>query len=174
MKCKRGPSSPPKQLALAIPKLSLADQDEADHLTAQVVYECGLSFTFFEHSTVLRLLRKLNPAYKPPKHYRLSEDLLNSVYASTKEKVNKIINAEDQLDVTFDETTNINNERVLNVAVTTTQDAFYYHNTILSSDTIDNERTIDLVVSLLKNVSQDRLDQINSVTTDTYVTIENI
>ena len=120
MKYKRDPSSPSKQLVLAILKLSLIDQDETDHLTVQVVYEYDLSFIFFEHLTVLRFLRKLNPIYKSLKYYRLSEDLLNNVYTSIKEKINKIINVEDQLNVTFDEITNINNERVLNVVVTTT------------------------------------------------------
>ena len=64
--------------------------------------------------------------------------------------------------------------RVLNVTITITQDTFYYYNIILFSDIIDNERIIDLIMSLFKNVSQDRLNRINLVITDTYVIIKNV
>jgi hypothetical protein len=156
------------------PKLLLSDQNELDLLAARAVYEVGLPFTVFEHPAIQNFLTKLNPPYRSPKRFQLDNSLLNSMYESVKKQIDTIINEEDALSVVFYETTNINNERVLILAVTTKCGAFYYENSILSSDTVSSERIADLLVPMLQNVSRNGLERINAVTTDTCALMKNI
>ena len=88
----------------------------------------------------------MNPAYIAPSAYRLANGLLDQIYDEVKDEVDALIAEEEHLGVTFDETTNIISDRVLNVTLTTKFGAFYYHNAILPPETASAELIIEAVL----------------------------
>jgi Protein of unknown function (DUF 659) len=77
------------------------------------------------------------------------------------------IDKEDQLNVCFNGSSNINYQRICNISVTTKKGAFYYHNTALGLNTAGAVYTADKVIKALNIVTRNRLSRINSISADT-------
>lgn len=166
--------SPHKQLAIALSKWTQADEDEADQLAAEWLYEANLPFNLFEHPAAKRFFNKLRPSYTPPSAYRIANSLLDESYKKVKETVDAIIDEEEALGVVFDETTNVISDRVLNISITTSRGAFYYHNLILPPETASSSLLTNLVVESLDTVSRGKRERINACSTDTCSTMRDI
>ena len=82
--------------------------------------------------------------------------------------MDRLIAEEEHLGVTFDETTNINSDRVLNITLTTKFGAFYYHNAILPPETASAELIIKAVLETIDVVYKGKRERINAYLTDTY------
>ena len=143
-------------------------------LAAQLIYESNLPFTTFDHQAMKGFLYKLNPAYKAPSAYRLANNLLDQVYENVKKDVDTVIDEEEMLGVTFDESSNVINDRVLNIAITTGRGAFYYHNVILPPETANSELLTDIVVKSLDLISKGKRERINACSTDTCSVMQNV
>ena len=72
-----------------------------------------------------RGFRTLNPVYKPPDRKALAGPLLDKVYIQVKEKIDSIIQSTKLLNIVIDESTNINNARIVNISIHTPSDAFH-------------------------------------------------
>jgi hAT family C-terminal dimerisation region len=78
------------------------------------------------------------------------------------------------LGVVFDETTNVTNNRLVNIAITTGRGVFYYHNRILPPETASSGLLTNLVVDSLDIVSGGRRERINACSTDTCSVMRDI
>ena len=155
------------QPTIAVSKWTTEDSQKLDELCALYIYRQNLPFTHFEDEDLRAIFRRLQPKYEPPRSHRLRHGLLDEVYTKTKKEVDEIIDKEDALGITFDETTNVRNQRVTNVAVITGSGAFYYHNLILPPVSVTAAFLTDLIVESIDKITKGHRERMNSVTTDT-------
>jgi hypothetical protein len=83
------------------------------------------------------------------------------------------INKKDQLNVYFNESFNINYQRICNISVTIKKEAFYYYNTALGLDIADAVYIADKVIKALNIITRNRLSRINFIFIDIYNIILN-
>jgi hypothetical protein len=102
---------------------------------------------------VIAFLRALNSAYIPPKTTFLKTTILDNTWKAVKKKVDAKIKKEEQLNVCFDGSSNINHQRIYNISVTTRKEAFYYHNTFLGLDTAGATYTAEKVTEALNVIT---------------------
>jgi Protein of unknown function (DUF 659)/hAT family C-terminal dimerisation region len=157
----------PQQQQLVIPRLTLYTEHILNVLAARAIYENNLPFTTFEKYPMTKLLFRLNSAYKPPTAFELANSLLDEVYKTVKEEVDTIIDDEECLGVTFDETSNVNSERILNITIFTRRGIFYYLNLVLPAETLSSQRTTEIVYEKLLSISNRKIQRINAISTDT-------
>jgi hypothetical protein len=129
----------------AFDRISPAKHSRLDRLTALMIYDTGLPFVFFEHSSVQAFLRNLRPGYTTPISTRLYGGMLEKAYNTVKKKVDKHLNSQDHLNITFDKTSNVVSQRVINIAVTTDRGAFYDQTITLNTITVNSEYAADTV-----------------------------
>jgi hypothetical protein len=86
-----------------------------------------------------------------------------------KDKVNTKINKEDQLNVYFNKSSNINYQRIYNISIIIKKEAFYYHNTALGLNTVGVIYTADKVIKALNIVTRNRLLRINSISLQIFI-----
>ena len=112
-------------------RLDNSDHQELYELAVLMVYEGGLSFTFFEQPAVQNFLHRLNSVYKPPSAFVLRESLLDNSYERVKEEVDETIDKEDSLNVCFDGSGDIARHRILNISIHPTRSAFFHENLVV-------------------------------------------
>jgi len=71
-------------------------------------------------------LHSLNPAYNPPNQKALAGPLLDQVYTQVKARSGALLNGLDQINVSTDESTNINANRIANISVQSKYGALHY------------------------------------------------
>jgi hypothetical protein len=98
----------------------------------------------------------------------LATIILNTTWQAVKDKVNTKINKENQLNVYFNEFSNINYQRIYNISVTIKKEAFYYYNMALDLDIAGAVYIADKVIKALNIVTRNRLLRINSIFINTY------
>jgi hypothetical protein len=57
-----------------------------------MIFEAGLSLSFFEHLAVQAFLHRLRPAYNPPCRTKLSTTLLKNSYQYVRAEVKEYLN----------------------------------------------------------------------------------
>jgi hypothetical protein len=149
--------STPKNRQLSLLRLSFEAEHAIQVITARAVYECNLPFTIFEKEPLLKLHHCLNPAYRPSTASQLANSLLEKVYSTVKEEVDNLIDVEEALGVTFNETSNVNSERMLNITISTRHGIFYYLNLVLPPETISSQITTEIVYKTLLLISKNRI-----------------
>ena len=161
-----------KQIAFT----KLLDQDKAklDSAFANVCYAQSLPFNIYESDAMKDALYKLNPTYKPPTRKAIATHLLDSAYESLKVKIDATILAQHFLNVISDESTNINNNRIFNISLHTSNGALYW----LSEDIGEEQMTAGNIANMLKTrlreLSNGDLQRINTVATDTCPTMFSV
>ena len=118
-----------KQTLLNIPKLSTETKALLDLDFAEACYVSGLPFTVYQDEAMQKGFRTLNPAYKPPNRKALAGRLLDKVYIHVKEKVDSAIQSTKLLNIVTDESTDINNSRIVNISIHTPSGAFHWRKT---------------------------------------------
>jgi hypothetical protein len=132
-----------------------------------MVYDCGLPFRFFEHPSVKAFLSRLRPAYRPPSRGRLDDTLLQDCYEATKQEVEEYVDTQELLAVSFNESNDTASHRVMNIALTTPRGAFYYESIDLGAATVSGEFCAEKIELKLQDITKQRMERINSISTDT-------
>jgi hypothetical protein len=136
-----------------------------------MIYEAGLPLGFFDHFAVQAFFRRLRPAYKPPCRKRLSTTLLDESYRSVKAEVEEYLDKQDNLCLSFDESNDVANNRIMNISVTTERGAFYYENIDLSAASVTAEFCAEKIEQETRLITKGQLTRINSISTDTCGTM---
>ena len=136
-----------------------------------MIYEAGLPLSFFEHFAVQAFFRRLRPAYKLPCRRRLSTTLLDESYRSVKEEVEEYLEKQDNLCLSFDESNDVANNRIMNISVTTERGAFYYENIYLDARAVTAEFCAEKIKQQARLITKGQLKCINSISTDTCDTM---
>jgi hypothetical protein len=131
-----------------------------------MIYEAGLPLSFFEHFAVQAFLHRLRPAYKPPLRSRLSTTLLENSYGSVKEEVDKYLEKQDNLCLSFDESNDIASNRIMNISITTERGAFYHENIDLGATIVSAEFCAEKIEQETRLITKGQLQRINSISTD--------
>ena len=120
-----------------------------------MVYEAGLPLSFFEHSAVQAFLHRLRPAYQLPHRTRLSTTLLDNSYRSVKEEVEEYLEKQDNLCISFDESNDVANNRIMNISITTERGAFYHENINLGAIAVTAEFCAEKIEQQTRLITKD-------------------
>jgi Protein of unknown function (DUF 659)/hAT family C-terminal dimerisation region len=131
----------------------------------------NLPFTTFEDPFGKAFLRSLNPAYNPPSRKTIAGPLLNTVYENIKSRTDELIGSFPNINITTDESSNINRTRICNISIHSDHGSLHY----LSEDIRAKRMTAPASAEWLRNhllaLSDNNLRRINSVATDTCDTM---
>jgi Protein of unknown function (DUF 659) len=155
----------------AFDQISIHEHSKLDELAALMVYEAGLPLSFFEHSAVQAFLHRLRPAYQLPHRTRLSTTLLDNSYRSVKEEVEEYLEKQDNLCISFDESNDVANNRIMNISITTERGAFYHENIDLGAQAVTAEFCAEKIEQQARLITKGQLGRINSISTDTCDTM---
>jgi hypothetical protein len=136
-----------------------------------MVFEAGLPLGFFEHSAIQAFLHRLRPAYNPPCRTRLSTTLLEDSYQHIKAEVEEYLEKQDNLCISFDESNDVANNRIINISITTERGAFYYENINLGTTSVTAEFYTEKIEQQIRSITKGQPKRINYISTDTCDTI---
>jgi hypothetical protein len=105
------------QPAINFPLLTSDKKHEVDLKAAMWCYKSSYPFNMYESPDAQDFIHDINPAYDPPNRRALSGRLLDEVYASVKARSDTLITNLDHINVSTDESTNINANRIANISV---------------------------------------------------------
>src|SRR5271154_1599852 len=113
------------------------------------------------------------PQYQAPSPWRLSNTLLDEAYTRLKEKVDSILASSERINVIFDESTDINHNRILNLFLMTARGPLFEEHTKLGHATIDADWHRDHIHKRLTEILHGQLHKITSFSTDTCSVMES-
>jgi hypothetical protein len=93
--------------------------------------------------------------------------MLDDSYNSVKQEVEKYLDTQDNLCISFDESNDISSHRIMNIAVTTERGAFYDQNLDIGAATASGEWCAEQIVERAKIITKGRIIHINAISTDT-------
>ena len=163
-KRKRNDSTAP---ITAFDQISPHEHNELDELAALMIYDAGLPLGFFEYPAVQSFFHRLRPAYNLPSRTRVSTTLLDDSYQAVKQEVEEYIDKQDNLCLSFDESNDVANNRIMNISVTTERGAFFVENIDLGAATVTAEYCTQLIEQRAQVITKGQLGHINSISTDT-------
>jgi len=155
-----------KQTPLNIPTLSTETKALLDLDFAEACYISGLPFTVYQDEAMQRGFRTLNPAYKPHNRKALAGPLLDKVYINVKEKVDLTIQSTKLLNIVTDESTNINNARIVNISFHIPSSAIHWRSEDIGARQMTADNIADWIKRSLTKLCNDHFDRINSIATD--------
>ena len=162
-----------QQSQLTIPTLTPEKNHALRLKAARVCYVESTSFSLWEADTMVEFLYDLHPAFKPPTRKLLSERLLHETYNALKQQVDTLLSEMPLLNVITDESSNITRARICNISVHAKYASYYY----LSEDIGDLQMASFNAAMWIKNhlftISNQNYGRINSVSTDTCLTIQS-
>jgi Protein of unknown function (DUF 659) len=136
---------------------------------------CGARpFQLYQESSVKKLIKKLNSAYDPPSAYLLANRLLDDCYGETWDEFLHVLKGCEVLNVSVDESSTINRDRVINACILTEHGPFCLKYEKVSKGTSSAERQAEWLADLLDKLEQEigiDLPPVNCVMTDTCSTM---
>jgi hypothetical protein len=148
-------------------KISPKEHDDITEAAANMLFECGLPFTFFQQPAVRRFLTQIQPAWKPVDESTFRRQMLDNKYFKLKEEVDEILDNEQYLGLSIDDTSNITLDRISNVSVTTSKGTFYYHNLVLNGETQTADLSFKGLLETCRVITRNNLSRINAISMDT-------
>jgi hypothetical protein len=164
-----------KQTTFKINTLRPEEKADFDKLTAYAIYCGARPFQLFQEPFIKQFFRKLNLAYIPLSGYLLAHRLLNECYKETWDQLIQVLKGCEFLNVSVDESSTINLDRVINACILTDQGSFCLKYERLSKGTFSAERQAEWLAALLDNIEKKAgfdLPTVNCVMTDTCATIK--
>lgn len=169
--CSTLPLVPEKKLKISdlssfVVKTSSSQKEVIDCHVAKYFYATNTSFRSVENNHFKKLMDILRPGYFPPSKLDLSGKLLNKVYESEMEKCHDTLKNQT-LCMSLDGWSNVHNQPIICICVTTMEGNVYLVDTIDTSGTPHTgENLTDLAVTAIKNI-QDKFNcRIRSFVTD--------
>lgn len=149
-----------------------------DRLLARAIYAGGLPLSIVDpakHPEWSEFMRSFDGGWQPPTRERLGGSLLDEEYERVSDEVNNFLRGEIRLNLTADESTAGNSDRVANIAVNTTAGgSFHLHTMNLQDRNATAEEVAQMVIERAKQVTGDDLLRWNSICTDTCSTMRSM
>jgi hypothetical protein len=160
-----------------VPK-AVGVKQQQDRLLARAIYANGHAVSMMDpvrHPEWTSFIRSFDASWQPPSRERLAGHLLDEDYERVREEVNGVLKGEVRINLTADESTAGNSDRVANVAVNTAAaGSFHLHTESLGDRNVTAEEVIQLVTSHAKDVANRDLTRWNSICTDTCSTMRSM
>jgi hypothetical protein len=113
-----------KQSTLQNLSLTSAEKTVLDKLAAYAVYCGARPFQLYQKLSIKKLTKKLNSIYHPPSAYLLTNRLLDNCYGETWNEFLHVLKNCEVLNVSVDESSTINRDRVINACILTEHGPF--------------------------------------------------
>jgi hypothetical protein len=97
--------------------------------------------------------------------------LLEDSYQHVKAEVEEYLDKQDNLCISFDESNDVANNRIMNISVTTERGAFYHENIDLGAKAVTAEFCAEKIEQQIQSITKGRPKRINSISTDTCDTM---
>jgi hypothetical protein len=107
---------------------SSSQRDKANFLPAMAIFSGVRPFTLFADLDMHAFLHALDPTFRPPSHDTIGTRLLDDCYAAVKQSVDVEVDKIEYLNITADESTDIQKRRIANLSVLDRNRSFYYYN----------------------------------------------
>jgi hypothetical protein len=160
-----------------VPK-AIGHKQQQDRLLARAIYANGHAVSMFDparHPEWLDFIHSFDGSYQPPSRERLAGDLLDEDYERLRAEINVVLKGEVRINLTADESTAGNSDRVANVAVNTASaGAFHLRTESLGDRNVTAEEVVQLVTSHAMEVTNNDLSRWNSICTDTCSTMRSM
>lgn len=160
-----------KQTELIVHRVSAAKKKELDKQFAKACITSGLPFTVYEHDDMKAAFHSLNPAYKPPNRKAIAGRLLDQVYHDVQTEVDRFLKQTELYNIITDESTNINNARIQNISIHTSVGSFFWKSEDIGDLSLTAANLANWLRTKLLELTNGRLDLINSIATDTCPTM---
>lgn len=121
----------------------------------------------YESDDAKTFLHSLNPAYEPPNRQALSGRLLDESYDKVKARSDALMTNLDHINISTDESTNINANRIANISVQSKYGALHFISEDVKAKRMTAIAAAEWLYGHLLQISNHRLDRINSIATDT-------
>ncbi|KAJ3453422.1 hypothetical protein MRS44_017669 [Fusarium solani] len=168
------------RITTALSMMDRNSKDQLDRAAALAIFKSGKPYTTFEDSGMVEFIQMLNPAYKPPSGDRIAS-ILPEVYQDYRVQVKEILDDADHLNVIFDASDDLSNNRIVNISISIPNSVTFYWKTV---NTRNEEHTalntIRLIQPLLEDVftreGEDFQDfsRMNAICTDTCSTMRKL
>ena len=117
------------------------------------------------------LFQSLNPAFKMPDRRHFAGNLLDNAYDCVKTDVDRILQASNELNIITYKSTNIIMHRIANISMHTQIGAFYYAFGDVGAKRMTATAIQDWLMHHLIILTNNNLQRINSIATDTCATM---
>lgn len=151
-----------------------------DRALARAIFAGNRPFSMWSQSFMREALQLLKKGYIPPDRHRIGGPLLTELYDESYTKTIGILERIQHLNITIDETSNINHQRVMVMTITTAKKSWFYclkdmGNTRLNAKNI-TEWLLQQLEELLSRLFDGEIDWkcINSLSTDTCSTMRSV
>lgn len=147
-------------------KTSASQKENLDEEVARMIFATNSPFRLVQHPQFLKMVQTLRPGYIPPSRKDIADKYLDLVYEKEYKKCADDLNNETVC-LSLDGWSNIHNEPIICVTLTTSTGQIYLVDTI---DTSGKPHTADYLLQLVQNsikkAEQDFGCRIGSVVTD--------
>ncbi|XP_055716727.1 uncharacterized protein LOC129810342 isoform X1 [Phlebotomus papatasi] len=143
-----GPSSTSNESKLHLSK-SEDMKKRTDEKWARAIYATACPFSMFENKYWREALRIVNPNFQPPTRKQLAGKLLEEEYQRRLKTVDTKIQEANNLSIMCDGWSNVRNEGIINVIITTPTPVF-----VKSVQTGTNSQTADYIANILTETIQ--------------------
>ncbi|MGF7230448.1 hypothetical protein [Arachidicoccus sp.] len=167
------------QQRLQIEKLPSAQAAMDEALVDAIVID-NRPFSIFEQVSMRTFLQRVNPLYMPPNADTISTKIIPRYYQALRDRILNELRRTRYLNITFDESTNINNERCFVITITTPTRSWFYSLKNMKNRQLDAPSIADEVYQQLQalqkdlNINQNTWTNINSISTDTCSTMRAV
>lgn len=136
----------------------LADRKaKIDEQLASCIFQTNKPLSLFDDNCWLRFFQD-NFGYTPPSSSTISGPLLEKVYKSTKEEVKAELSSSAFLGLVMDESTNINQHRIINTSVVTnSNDAWYWKNKEAAEGKLGAKELTALAIKAREDITEHNL-----------------
>jgi hypothetical protein len=137
-------------------------------------------FSLFEQPSMRAFLQRVNPLYTPPDRHTISGTIIPRYYKALRSRILDDLRRVRYLNITFDESTNINNERTFVITITTPTRSWFLSLQNMKNRQLDADTIADEVFQQLQGLQkelkfdQDTWTNINSISTDTCSTMRKV
>lgn len=171
---KRRKLSSQSSLESYISKISTTQKKSIDMQVGRFIYATNLPFRTVDHPQFIKLVQDLQPAYKPPKREDVGGRLLDSVYEEQLEACAQKLKGENVC-LSLDGWSNIHNDSIICVAVTTKTGDTYLIDTVDTSVNAHNaEYLAKIATESIKNCQQNLQCNVSSLVTDNAANVSKM
>lgn len=150
--------------------LSIVERKDFERSAATAVFEGGLPFTTFDpkyRPKMVQMLQCINPAIQGVSRYRIA-GLVSEIYADVEIDGKKELGKERYLNFITDGSESRNGDRIINFAVNTEHGhTFFIANISIADNTQMAKYLLEKFVEVAREVTEGRLERVNSRADDT-------
>jgi hypothetical protein len=168
---------PHEQPVLPFKSIPPSVKAQRERLLARAIYANGLPLSIVDpvrHPEWSGFIRSFDGSWHPPSRERLGGVLLDEEYERISDEVRQLLKGES-INLTADESTAGNSDRVANIAVNTAAGgSFHLQTTNLGDRNVTAEEVAQMVITHAKEVTDGDLSRWNSICTDTCSTMRSM